>query len=67
MKAIRGAPEALRVVRSCADARLHGCAVVWERLLDYSVWIIIITMYMLVSMPHLRRCSPHLNRLGIAW
>ena len=28
-----------------------------------SVLIIMKTMYVLVSMPHLRRCSPHVNRL----
>ena len=48
-------------MRGCADVRLRGCAVVWERLLDYSVWtiiIIIITMYMLVSLPHPRDRFP---------
>ena len=55
------------MVRDSADARLGGCAVVRERLLDYCVWIIIIAIMMLVSMPHLRRCSPHVNRLGIVW
>ena len=51
MKAIRGggAPEALLVVRGCAVARLHECVIVRKRLLDYSVWIMIIAMYMLVS------------------
>ena len=54
------------MLRGCADARLRGwrgCAVVRESLLDCSVLIIMITMYVLVSMPRLRRCSPHVNRL----
>ena len=29
-KAIRGPPEALRVLHGCTVARLHGCAVVRE-------------------------------------
>ena len=62
-RVIRGALEVLRVLRGCAVARLRRCAVVRESLLYSSVLIIMITMYMLVSMPHLRRCSPHVNRL----
>ena len=50
------------MVRGCADARMRGCSGEIIRL--YSVWIIIITMYMLVSMPHLRRCSPHVKPFG---
>ena len=34
-KAIWGAPEALRVLRGCAVARLRGCTVVRESLLYY--------------------------------
>ena len=61
-RAIRGARGVLRVLRGCAVVRKSPpvrARVYRGRRLDCLIVLMVIYIYMLVSMPHLRRCSPH--------